>query len=116
MKNLLLGAAAIAALAIVSPAIAQPKPSFNCSYAKTPDEVLICENPNLADMDVQLANFFYHLRNQMSDRMRQQMDADEAAWLRERRACGRDPVCIALTPVVIIFPFVARKAVGLPRS
>jgi uncharacterized protein len=73
----------------------QDGPSFNCRYAKTPDEVLICQNSDLADRDVQLANFFYQLRNQMSYRMRGMMDADEAAWLRRRQGCGRDPVCIS---------------------
>jgi hypothetical protein len=69
-------------------------PSFNCSYAKTPDEVLICENVDLSNQDVYLVNFFYQLRNQAPARVRAQMDASEAAWLRQRHQCGRDAACI----------------------
>jgi hypothetical protein len=37
---------------------ADGNPSFNCRYAKTPDEVLICQRQDLADADVMLSNFF----------------------------------------------------------
>jgi uncharacterized protein len=94
-KFLIVTALALTAgTALAQPAPDKDGPSFNCNYAKTPDEILICQHPGLAEKDVQLANFFYQLRNQMPDRMRRRFDADQAVWLRRRRECGRDPACI----------------------
>ena len=73
---------------------ADGSPSFNCHYAKTPDEVLICQRQDLADADVTLSTFFFQLRNQMSPSMKRWLDIDEARWLNARRDCGYDAVCV----------------------
>ena len=47
--------------------------SFNCRYAKTATEVLICQNPELGRLDEEMAAAFYGLdpRTQRIERRRQ---------------------------------------------
>lgn len=90
-RTLLLAAALMAVTA--APAYANSA-SFNCAYAKTPDEVTICNSQELTDLDATLAQLFFPLRNQMSDPQRQKFNAEEASWLRYRMSCGADTQCI----------------------
>jgi uncharacterized protein len=69
--------------------------SFNCAYARSPDEVLICEDPRLSALDELLSSLYYRARNSSFGYERARLEADQAAWLRSRRACGRDGACIA---------------------
>lgn len=69
--------------------------SFNCRYAKTADEVLICQDPRLSALDERMSSIFYQLRNRLYGRARADLDADQGGWLRDRMACGRDASCIA---------------------
>jgi uncharacterized protein len=69
--------------------------SFNCRYAKTPDEVLICQDPRLSALDERLSSMFFRLRNTLPPRQRELLDAEQQSWLRERMSCGRDAACIA---------------------
>ena len=39
--------------------------SFNCNYAKAPDEVLICQNADLAQADESMADKFFRLRQEL---------------------------------------------------
>ncbi|HEY2533624.1 MAG TPA: retroviral-like aspartic protease family protein [Xanthobacteraceae bacterium] len=80
------------AAAISAPAQAQ---TLWCHAAKTPDEVTICNNPALVDMDLKLNNLYSGYLAIASDAHRSQMIADEAAWARGRGACGSDVGCIA---------------------
>ena len=54
MKNKTMLAAVLLAIPMCAAADAQPAqgPSFNCRYAKAPDEVAICQDPALADDDL----------------------------------------------------------------
>jgi hypothetical protein len=69
-------------------------PSFNCNYAKTPDEVLICQNPKLSSLDETLADLFFLLRNEAYAWRQTKMTSEQANWLRWRMHCGRDFDCI----------------------
>jgi uncharacterized protein len=69
--------------------------SFNCRYAKTADEVLICQDPRLAQLDEQLSSIFSRLRNSLPAGERVLLDTGERRWLRARMSCGRDAACIA---------------------
>ena len=42
--------------------------SFNCRYAKTPDEVAICGDPRLSQLDERMSRRFFTLRNELSPR------------------------------------------------
>lgn len=82
---------ALTAVLISVPANAQ---SFNCRYAKTADEVLICQTPRLSALDERMSSIFFRLRSNLHGRERSRLEADQAEWLHERRACGRDVSCI----------------------
>ena len=75
-----------------APAQAQ---SFNCRYARSADEVLICQDARLAALDEQLAANYAHLRQQVFRTERKRLEQSQALWLKQRRDCGRDADCIA---------------------
>ena len=79
-------------LLLVSSAHAQ---SFNCRYARTPDEVAICQNGRLSDLDERLSSRFFRLRDNLYGPDRARLDREQAAWLSRRRGCGSDRSCIA---------------------
>ena len=69
--------------------------SFNCRYAKSADEVLICQDARLAQLDDRLAGAYSRLHRDLPGAQRARLEHDQGAWLRERRQCGRDATCIA---------------------
>jgi uncharacterized protein len=75
----------------LTPAQAQ---SFNCRYAKTADEVLICQDARLAALDERLATVYARLRQQLFGAQRKRLEQSQALWLKQRRDCGRDVACI----------------------
>ena len=82
----------LASLLLVHPAHAQ---SFNCRYARAPDEVAICEDTRLSRLDERLSNRFFHLRDSLSGSDRARLDRAEETWLHARHRCGGDRACIA---------------------
>jgi uncharacterized protein len=68
--------------------------SFNCNLASKPDEVLICQRPQLAALDEQMSSLYFHLRNRLAGAALARLDAEQTAWLRQRYGCGRDGGCI----------------------
>jgi uncharacterized protein len=91
---LVLSPAAFAALGL--PISSQAKAqSFNCRYAKSPDEILICHNSRLAQLDEQMSSIFFSVRNSVSAAQHASLDAGQHSWLRARMSCGRDAECIA---------------------
>ena len=69
-------------------------PSFNCSRASRPDEVLICQHAELATLDRRMAALYDRLRNTMPPGIRRNLIADQTVWLRGRFACGYDYGCV----------------------
>jgi uncharacterized protein len=82
----------LASLLLVQSAHAQ---SFNCRYARTADEVAICEDPGLSRLDERLASRFFRLRDNLSGPEQARLERDEDAWLGARRRCGSSRACIA---------------------
>jgi uncharacterized protein len=82
---------------VVGAAIAQPcsAQSFNCRYAKSPDEVAICQNAKLAEMDIKMSKLYFGYRGIFSGPARHQIENDQVAWLRHRMSCGNSTECIA---------------------
>ena len=78
-------------LALASGVTGAQAQSFNCAYAKTPTEVLICENPELGRLDEEMAAAFYSLdgRTQRAERRRQ------SRFLAARDRCGYNFGCVA---------------------
>ncbi len=69
-------------------------PSFDCRYARTPVEIAICSDQNLAALDVELARSV----NMMKSAQRFSLP-EHQRWLASRDACASDPsamrVCVA---------------------
>jgi uncharacterized protein len=82
----------VASLLFVSSAHAQ---SFNCRYARTPDEVTICEDARLSALDEHLSRRFFRLRDSLYGSDRARLDSDQTIWLNARHRCGSNPACIA---------------------
>ena len=91
MRLLLTG---IIGLLLLQSASAQ---SFNCRYARTPDEIAICADGRLSRLDERLSNRFFRLRDSLYGPERARLDREQTAWLNARQQCGSDPGCIAAT-------------------
>jgi uncharacterized protein len=68
--------------------------SFNCRYARSADEVLICQDEHLSRLDVLLSGTYYRLRNSLYGRARRRLEASQRRWLASRIDCGRDYACV----------------------
>ena len=90
MRRKLSSLTALAALSVTAclPAAAQ---SFNCRYAKTPDEVAICGDPRLSQLDERMSRRFFTLRNELSPPEQIRLDDTQGHWLNRRSSCGNDP-------------------------
>jgi uncharacterized protein len=78
---------------LIFPSLA-PAQSFNCRYARTADEVLICQDDRLSRLDVVLSRTYYRLRNSLYGRERRQLERSQTRWLASRMDCGRDYACV----------------------
>jgi uncharacterized protein YecT (DUF1311 family) len=75
---------------------AAPSPSFNCSSARSVDELLICGDPDLRRADGVVGEEFRRLRDRATLPLRDKIIRDQRAWIvRRNDACG-------LTPNVIV--------------
>ena len=79
---------------VLLPLAAQAQ-SFNCRYARSPDEVLICQDGRLGALDERMSGIYFRLRNGLYGGARANLEAEQAGWLRSRQSCGRDAGCIA---------------------
>ena len=86
-----LRALGLVGLGLVSSAHAQ---SFNCRYARTPDEVAICESARLSALDERLSSRFFRLRDSLYGPDRARLDRSQAGWLNARQQCGSDRACL----------------------
>lgn len=68
--------------------------SFNCNTADRPDEVLICQRPQLSSLDDRMASLYFTLRNRLTGAELRSLQANQTAWLQRRFGCGRDFECI----------------------
>ncbi len=93
MRKILMAAAACAALALSAQGAAAQ--SFNCNYAKQADEVLICQNPDLGELDEEMASIYSRLMNQgRGYRFESWLRGEQSDWIAERSSCGYDRHCI----------------------
>lgn len=79
--------------ACIVPSLAQAQ-SFNCRYARSPDEVLICQSDYLSSLDSRLSRIYFQLRNDLHGGARRRLVASQSRWLASRRGCGRDFGCV----------------------
>jgi uncharacterized protein len=62
-------------------------PSFDCKLAKSPAEKLICNVPELAQLDVEVSDAFAKLKKQAVGALKEEFVADQKRWLAEVRDC-----------------------------
>jgi uncharacterized protein len=68
--------------------------SFDCRTARHADEYAICDNGELAELDIQMSNLYFRVLNSLGGLVRAQLHADQVEWLSERRECGSNVRCI----------------------
>jgi uncharacterized protein len=69
--------------------------SFDCAKAAAPDEYAICANPNLSNLDVQMATL-YGVRMSIPMLMgaRGAAQDEQRTWLASRSACSANVTCL----------------------
>lgn len=75
----------LALLALPLPALAQP--SFDCARARAWDERQICAQADLSELDRRIAAAWRSATERASPDARARLQAEQRAWLAERRAC-----------------------------
>jgi uncharacterized protein len=80
-------------LCLAGPALSQ-QPSFNCATDHGVDEVTICGNFALAQLDRQLNDLYVAARERLDAGQQSALRETQRLWLRQRAACGRDVGCI----------------------
>ena len=68
--------------------------SYNCRYARSADEVLICQDGGLAALDERMSALYFSLRNRLAGPDSGRLEDTRHYWLSERKMCGRDAGCI----------------------
>jgi uncharacterized protein YecT (DUF1311 family) len=79
---------------VCSTATVAQSQSFDCRLAKLPDEVAICQDPELGKLDSEMARLFVNYRALLKGSELQALTKDQSAWLSSRRACRSDAQCI----------------------
>jgi uncharacterized protein len=88
--------------------------SFDCTRARAADEKAICADRALNDQDVRLKLMFDLSRHLVPMGRRGQIEDEQIAWLKGRRACGANKQCLAaeydhrIAALQLIFDDVAR--------
>ena len=68
--------------------------SFDCEQARTADEVAICQDRGLSDLDVRMATLFEVVTSLVAMGQRGAIRDDQRDWLAERGDCGADRSCL----------------------
>jgi uncharacterized protein len=63
----------------------KPGPWVDCNG--TPDEVEVCANAELSNLDRQLHDLYQVLMQRLDNDQQAKLKRDESAWLRERNEC-----------------------------
>jgi uncharacterized protein YecT (DUF1311 family) len=68
-------------------------PSFDCKSAKNPNEKLICQSTELAELDRNMADLVTSVMDRLNNTDRKELQKSQRSWLRERLDCGDDFTC-----------------------
>jgi uncharacterized protein len=71
-----------------------PAASFDCGRARTPDEVAICGNRDLNDLDVRMATLLDVTTGLVAMGQRGAIRDGQRDWLATRRQCGGNVPCL----------------------
>lgn len=83
-----------AGAAFITPGHAQAA-SFNCRFARLPDERAVCADLTLNDQDVRMAQLYDITRRLVPMGTRGAIMDRQVVWLRQRQACGANRQCLA---------------------
>jgi uncharacterized protein len=82
----------VLALAVVAAGIARASgPSFDCHKAKKWSDMMVCGNPNLADLDGKVDKAYRKAQRSLPPKDAQQVREVQQAWLKGREKCQEDP-------------------------
>jgi len=70
--------------------------SFDCNSNYLPAEVAVCNNADLAQLDVELDRLYSQASHQSTSARRNQLLFEQRQWLQHRDICGTDYACIRL--------------------
>jgi uncharacterized protein len=68
--------------------------SFDCRTAGRSDERAICDNQDLAELDIQMSNSYFRLLNSLGESARARLRSEQAEWLNERQERGSNQRCL----------------------
>ena len=69
-------------------------PSFTCKDSKSAAELLICQNPDLAVLDLRLSAAYGGVQSRMNAAELKTLRDQQRNWMKERDKCGGDAGCI----------------------
>lgn len=72
----------------------RPNPGVNCTGTGTPDEVEICGNATLIDLDWQLYGAYQALLKRLDQNQQTKLEREESSWVKQRGECQRDVSCL----------------------
>lgn len=72
------------------------RPSFDCNSNYLPAEVAVCNNADLAKLDVELDTLYTQIAHRSIPARKNQLVVEQRQWVRHRDTCGNDPACIRL--------------------
>lgn len=82
------------ALATVLGLVGANAQSFNCQFARTPDETTICQSKQLSKLDAHLSWLYSRRLILGSADQTPRLVASQRAWLESRIGCGANAGCI----------------------
>lgn len=68
--------------------------SFDCGRARLPDENAVCASRQLSEMDVEMSVRYQMLTGLVAMGARGDMQDEQQAWLKSRKACGGNRSCL----------------------
>ena len=69
--------------------------SFSCYGNLTYTERAICDNPNLSNLDSQMASTYFQMIGGSSKTLRRVLQRDQLGWLQRRNGCGANVGCLS---------------------
>ncbi len=78
------------------PASQTLRPSFDCNSNYLPAEVAVCNNAELAQLDVELDRLYSQASHRSNPSRKNQLLAEQRRWVHHRDTCGNDTACIRL--------------------
>jgi Lysozyme inhibitor LprI len=69
-------------------------PSFDCATHHGADEIAVCGNGKLSQLDRRMANVFVALRNSLGLSGQTRLRDEQRVWLRQRALCRGDESCL----------------------